>query len=120
MNTIIQDDFQEFITNEDLFSSGVKLYDSKGGSLVFEGSGIFDRKPMLVENENGQFAYQGHRSILSLSMADLTFMTNYHDINGYYVEVTDNIETKAYFIENSPYNSNVNKIYCELKLEQSV
>lgn len=116
MDTTIQDDFADFINENDLFNSSVSLYDTQGGSVVFEGKGTYDRKPFLVENENGQISYQGTRSALTLSMSELTFLTSYVSLKGYYVEITDNVETsKGYLIENSTYNSNVNAIYCELK-----
>jgi hypothetical protein len=115
MDTIIQDDFADFINNEDLFNSDVLLYDSQGGTLVFEGRGTFDKKPNLVENEDNQLSYQGHRSMVTLSMPELTFMPSYFSLKAYYVEITDNVEQKNYIIENSVYNSNVNAIYCELK-----
>jgi hypothetical protein len=115
MDTTIRDDFADFINNNDLFNSDIKLYDSQGGTLVFEGRGTYDKKPQLVENENNQFGYQGHKSILTLTMSELTFMPSYFSLKGYYVEITDNVEQKAYNIINSPYNSTVNAIYCELK-----
>ena len=115
MDTTIRDDFADFINNNDLFNSDVAMYDSQGGTLVFEGRGTFDKKPQLVENESGQFAYQGHKSILALSMSELTFLTAYISLKTYYVLITDNVETKGYLIENSNYNSTVNAIYCELK-----
>lgn len=116
MDTVIQDDFKEFLKEENLFNSDVRLYsDSIGGTLVFEGNGIYDKKPMAVEQENGQLVYQGHRSILALSMDELTFMTSYFSLNGYFVEITDNQSAKNYQIVNSMFNSNANDIYCELK-----
>jgi len=115
MNTVIQDDFQDFVTNEDLFSSEVILYASKGGAELFNGQGVYDKKPLLVENESGQVYYQGHKSILALSMPDLTFLTAYASLKGYYVSITDNVGTKAYNVINSNYNSNSNAIYLELK-----
>lgn len=115
MDTTIRDDFANFINNNDLFNSEVYLYDSQGGTLVFEGRGVYDKKPQLVENENGQLSYNGHKSILALSMSELTFMTSFFDLKGYYVIITDNNETINYNIATSNYNSTVNAIYCELK-----
>lgn len=115
MNKTIEADFAEFINNEELFNSEVKLYDKQqGGTLQFEGKGIYDKKPQLVSNEAGQVFYQGHKSILVLTKSELTFMTYYFSLKGYYVEITDNDGTKIYTIENSNFNSNVNNIYCEL------
>lgn len=115
MDTTIQNDFAAFVTGESLFNCEVKLYDEKEGELLFEGFGIYDKKPMAVENENGQIVYQGHKSLLSLAMINLTFMTAYASLKGYYVEITDNLGLKAYLIANSVFNSNVNNIMCELK-----
>lgn len=115
MDTTIRDDFADFINENDLFNSTVSLYVSQGGSLVFEGRGTYDRKPQLIEEENGQFGYQGHKSILALSMSELTFMPSYFSLKGYFVEITDNVEQHNYSIINSSYNSTVNAIYCELK-----
>lgn len=117
MNNTIESDFAEFVTNNELFNSEVKLYDSQGGTLRYEGHAIYDKKPQLVENESGQVFYQGHKSILSFAMSnfDDVFMTAYFSLKGYFVEIIDNIGTKIYNIENSNYNSNVNSIYCELK-----
>jgi hypothetical protein len=115
MDTTIRDDFADFINNCDLFNSTVLLYDSQGGTLKYEGKGIYDKKPLMVQNEQGQFTYQGHRSILTLSMSELTFMTAYFSLKGYYVVITDNTETKNYSIVNSNYSNNVGSIYCELK-----
>lgn len=115
MDTTIRDDFADFINENDLFNSDVVLYDSQGGSVVFEGRGTYDKGQKLVENESGQLVYQGHKSILVLSMSELTFMTSYFDIKGYYVQITDNVEQKGYLIINSNYNSTVNSVYCELK-----
>ena len=115
MDTTIQDDFTAFVNDCDLFNSEVILYDSKGGLEVFTGKGVYDKKPLLVENENGQIFYQGHKSILTLAMPDLTFLTSYISLKGYYVSITDNVETKNYNIINSEYNSNSNAIYLELK-----
>ncbi|MDX5586087.1 MAG: hypothetical protein QNK20_14430 [Aureibaculum sp.] len=115
MDTTIRDDFADFINNNDLFNSDVLLYDAQGGTLVFEGRGTFDKKPQLIQNESGQFDYQGHQSIVALSMSLLTFMSNYFDLKGYYIEITDNSETISYNIINSHYNSNSNAILCDLK-----
>ena len=115
MDTTIRDDFADFVDNEELFNSTVALYSSQGGTLVFSGSGTYDKKPHLVENESGGVGYQGHDSFLSLSMSKLTFMTAYFSLKGYYVVITDNVAPKGYTIINSSYNSTVNKIYCELK-----
>lgn len=116
MDTTIQDDFKEFINEETLFNSAVRLYsDTIGGTLVFNGNGIYDKKPNLVENESGQFVYQGHKSFLTLSMSELTFMSSYFSLKGYFVEITDNQSAKNYQIVNSMFNSNVNNIFCELK-----
>jgi hypothetical protein len=117
MDTTIRDDFAEFINGCDLFNSTVKIYtNSAKTTLKYDGKCIFDKKPNLVQNENGQVAYQGHKSILTLSMSQLTFMTAYSTVlNGYYAEVTDNVGMKAYTIVNSPFSSDVQSIYCELK-----
>lgn len=116
MDAVIQDDFKEFVTEETLFNSEVILYsDSIGGTSVFEGNGIYDKKPNLIENESGQFVYQGHKSFLTLSMDDLTFMSAYFSLKGYFVEITDNQGSKDYQIVNSMFNSNANNIFCELK-----
>jgi hypothetical protein len=115
MDTTIQDDFDSFVISESLFNCEVKLYDEREGDLVFEGFGVYDKKPMAVENESGQIVYQGHKSLLSLSMKSLTFMTAYASLKGYYVEIIDNQDVKAYLIANSAFNSNVNLIMCELK-----
>lgn len=116
MDTTISDDFRDFINENDLFNSDVVLYDSQGGTIVFEGRGVYDRKPNLIENDNGQLVYQGHKSILTLSMSELTFMPAYFSLKSYFVEITDNVDLKSYLIENSNYNSTVNAVYCELKL----
>ena len=115
MDTTIQDDFANFVNGESLFNCEVKLYDEQEGTLLFEGFGIYDKKPMAVENESGQIVYQGHKSLISLSMKDLTFLTAYASLKGYYLEVTDNQGLKKYLIANSVFNSNVNNIMCELK-----
>jgi len=114
MNDVIRNDFVDFINNEDYFNSSVKLYDSLN-VLKFDGKGVYDKKPMPVQNENGMVSYQGHMSILTLSMSLLTFMTAYFSLKGYKVEITDNVDLKSYTIANSNYNSNVGSIYCELK-----
>jgi len=111
MNTLIQNDFIDFMNNEDLFNCEVILYVSELGSIVYEGSGIYDKKPFPVQNENGQVTYQGHISFLTLPLIE----SCYSSLKGYYVEITDNIGLKKYYIANSNYNSNVNNIYCELK-----
>jgi hypothetical protein len=115
MDTTIQDDFNDFVINESLFNCEVSLYDEKEGELLFEGFGIYDKKPMAVENENGEIVYQGHKSLLTLTLKSLTFMTVYSSLKGHYVEVTDNLGLKAYLIANSVFDSNVNLIMCELK-----
>ena len=115
MDTTIRDDFADFINNNELFNSDVKLYDSQGGTLKYEGKGIYDKKPMLVENENGQVSYQGHLSILTLSFSELTFMTSYYSLKGFFVQITDNTGILGFEIINSNFNSNSNAIYCELK-----
>jgi hypothetical protein len=115
MDTTIRDDFASFVDNCELFNSTVKLYASQSTSLLFEGKGIYDKKPMMVENENGQLSYQGHRSILTLSLSKLTFLTGYISLKGYYVTITDNLATTNYNIVNSNFNSNSGAIYCELK-----
>jgi hypothetical protein len=117
MDTTIQDDFADFVINESLFNCEVKLYDKEGeeGELLFEGFGIYDKKPMAVENESGQIVYQGHKSLLSLSMKSLTFMTAYSSLKCFYTEITDNQGLRAYLIANSVFDSNVNLIMCELK-----
>jgi len=115
MDTTIRDDFAEFIENCELFNSSVNLYDSQGGTLRYEGHGIYDKKPNLVENESGMVGYQGHRSILALTKSKLTFMTSYFSLKAYYVEITDNDGTHTYWISNSSFNSNVGSIFCELK-----
>jgi hypothetical protein len=115
MNNQIREDFAEFVRDNELFNSTVLLYTSQGGTLKYEGKGVFDKKPQLVENESGQFGYQGHKSILALSMHLLTFLPSYFSLKGYFVTITDNSETKNYTITNSSYSSNVGSIYCELK-----
>jgi hypothetical protein len=115
MDKVIQDDFADFVSDESLFNCEVELYDEQGGTLLFEGSGIYDKKPMAVENENGQIVYQGHKSLIALSLKDLTFMIAYASLKGYYIEITDNQGLKKYLIANSVFNSNVNSILCELK-----
>lgn len=114
MNDTIQNDFADFVNDEDLFNSSVLLFESKGGSLLFEGLGVFDKKPLAVLNEDGNTSYDGHQSILTLSMKDLvSFMPNYFDLKGYYVQITTNNETKSYNIGSSNYNSNVNTVYID-------
>lgn len=116
MDKTIESDFAEWQEQNDLFNSDIKLYVSQGGDLKFEGRGTYDKKPQPVENERGEIFYQGHKSILTLSMASLgDFMTSYFDLKGYFVEITDNIDMKPYKIVSSSYNSNVNAVYCELK-----
>ncbi len=117
MDNIIESDFEEFVTNNELFNSEVKLYDSQGGTLKYEGHIIYDKKPQLVENQDGAVFYQGHKSILAFAMSAFPngFMDSYFSLKGYFVEITDNIGIKIYDIVNSNYNSNVNSIYCELK-----
>lgn len=115
MDNTIENDFAEWQEQNDLFNSDVKLYNSQGGDLKFEGRGTYDKKPQPVENDSGEIFYQGHKSILTLSMSKLEFMDAYFDLKGYFVEITDNVGTKPYLIEGSSYNSNVNAILCELK-----
>lgn len=118
MNNTIQDDFSDFINDEELFNSSVSLFVNKGGSLVFEGKGTFDKKPLVIVNEDGSTSYSGHQSILALSMKDLvSFMPNYFDLKGYYVTIITNNETKSYIIESSNYNSTVNTVYCDFLKE---
>lgn len=113
MDSIIQDDFAEFLNKEEMFKSSAKLYNSNGGTLVFDGDCIFDKKPQPLQNEDGSIIYSGHVSIVTFSMNDLLFMTNYFSLKGYYVEVTTNKGTFNYMIESSVFNSNVNAIYCD-------
>ena len=115
MNDIIRDDFAEFITNDELFNSDIKLYTAKSSTLLYEGKGTYYKEPKAVVNESGQVVYSGHRSGLYLSMKLLTFMTAYVDLKGYYVTITDNIGTINYDIVDSRFNSNVNSIDCDLK-----
>lgn len=116
MDNIIQNDFADFVKGETLFNCEVKLYTNQGGSLVFEGRGLYDKKPQAIENENGQIGYQGHKSLITLSLKDLLFMNNaFFSLKGYYIEITDNLGMKAYTIVNSSFNSNVNTIFNELK-----
>lgn len=120
MNDLIQSDFAEFVNNEELFKSSAKLYDTKGGTLVFEGNCIYDEKPRILQNEDGSIAYSGEMSIVSFSMSDLvSFMPNYFNLKGYYLEVTTNNQTKKYFIGNSTYSSNVNCVYCDYLTEDN-
>lgn len=115
MNKTIESDFAEWQEQDELFNSDIKLYITQGGDLKFEGKGTYDKKPQAVENESGDVFYQGHKSILTLSMTKLDFMDSYFDLKGYFVEITDNVGMKSYLIVGSSYNSNVNAIYCELK-----
>lgn len=115
MNTIIRDDFADFINNEEYFNSEVKLYDSQGGTLVFEGKGIYDEKPEAILNEDGSVSYSGHKSILTLTKSELSFMTNYFSLKSYYVEITDNDGTHNYYISSSSFSSNVGSIFCYIK-----
>jgi hypothetical protein len=115
MDTTIQDDFIDFVANESLFNCEVKLYTAKGEDPSYEGFAIFDKKPMLVDNGQGQVSYQGHKSLITFAMKDLTFMDAYFSLKGYYLEVTDNQGEKDYTIANSIFSSNVNSIMCELK-----
>lgn len=116
MNTVIRDDFAAFINNCELFSSSVKLYsDAAKSTLVFEGNGIYDKKGNLVPNEDGMVSYQGHKSFITLTMSELTFMTNYFSLVGYYIDITDNEGEHNFVIVNSIFSSNVGSIYCELK-----
>lgn len=114
MNNIIREDFASFVNNEELFTSTVKLYNSES-TLVYEGHGIYDKKPELIENEDHMVSYSGHKSVLTLTMADLDFMENYYSLKGYSVEITDNIGAKTYIITSSNYNGNVDGIFCYLK-----
>lgn len=115
MNDKIRSDFASFITNSTLFSSDVKLYPSVSGDLVFEGKGIYDKKPNLIEDAGGNIGYSGNKSVLTLSMSDLSFMANYFSLKGYYAIITDNNSAKNYNIIDSNYNSNVDAILCYLK-----
>jgi hypothetical protein len=115
MDTTIRDDFSDFADNNELFNSDIKLYDSLSGTLKFEGEAIFDKKPNLVEIEDQQVSYQGNRSIMSFSNSKFTGMTAYFYLKGYYVIITDNVETKNYDVVNTTYSNVVNKIYFELK-----
>jgi hypothetical protein len=116
VNDVIKEDFADFIDNEELYNSTIKLYDQQNGTLKYEGQAIYDKKPQLVENEQNQLNYQGHKSILSLSMSKLDFMDTFFSLKGYYVEITYNSEILKYKIANDLYNSNVDAIYCELKV----
>lgn len=111
---IIEDDFQEFVDNEDLFNYDIEIYDSQGGNLIYDGKAIYDEKPQLVENENGEVFYQGHKSLLSVPMEDLN-ISDVSVLKNYYVEITVGSETLTYTIANASYSSNVNKSFCELK-----
>lgn len=117
MNNIIQEDFAEFISNEELFKSSAKLYD-KDRVLVFEGGCIYDEKPRYEPTEDGGLIYSGQMSVVTFSLSDLaSFMPNYFNLKGYYVEVTTNNKTKSYQIGNSTYSSNVNAVYCDYLTE---
>lgn len=111
---IIGDDFEEFVDNSELFSYDVKIYTSQGGTLIYDGKVIYDKKPQLVENENNEVFYQGHKSLLSISMNKLT-IDDVSVLKDYYVEITDGTETLTYTIANASFSSNVNKALCELK-----
>lgn len=115
MNSVIKDDFVNFVENEEYFNSTVLLYDSQGGSLVYEGYGIYDTKPSAVVDENGSISYNGEKSVLTLAKSKLTFMTSYFDLKGYYAVITDNEATHNLWISNSHYNSNAGSIFCYLK-----
>lgn len=115
MNTTIRDDFADFMNNEELFNSDVRLYDSQGGSLIFEGKGVYDKKPNAVPNESGMVVYEGHKSMLTLTKSELTFMPAYYSLKAHYVEITDNDGTYNYYIADSSYNSNVGTVFCYLK-----
>lgn len=118
MNTAIRDDFADFINNEEYFNSEVKLYDSQGGTLKFEGKGIYDKKPKAVVDEDGRVSYDGELSNLTLTKSELTFMTSYFSLKSYYVEITDNDGTHNYWIADSSFSSNVGSIFCYLKKKQ--
>ena len=112
MDTTIQDDFAEFVENETLFNCEVNLYNTQGGTLQYSGQGIYDKKPQLVENEDGMVTYQGHKSVIAVP----NYMSpSYSSIKDFYIEVTDNTGLKTYTIANSHFSSNANLIYCELK-----
>lgn len=115
MNNVIKDDFADFVENEQYFNSTVLLYNSQGGTLVYEGYGIYDTKPSPVVDENGSISYNGEKSVLTLTRAKLDFMTAYFDLKGYYAVITDNEATHSLFISNSHYNSNAGSIFCYLK-----
>jgi len=115
MDTTIRDDFADFINENDLFNSDVLLYDSQGGTLVFEGRGVYDHKPNAEVNESGMVVYNGHKSILTLSKSMLTFMTSYFSLKAYYVEITDNDGVYNYWISESTLSRNVGSIFCYLK-----
>ena len=112
MDTVIQDDFAEFVENETLFNCEINLYNAQGGTLQYSGQGIYDKKPQLVETETGEMTYQGHKSVIAIPnyMSPL-----YSSIKGYFIQITDNTGLKSYNIVNSHFSSNVNLIYCELK-----
>jgi len=115
MDNTIRDDFADFVTDCELFNSTVKLYDSQGGTLKYEGNGIYDKKPDLVENEDGKVSYSGHKALLTLSKSLLVFMTSYFSLKGYYVEITDNDGAHNYWIAESSFTSNAGSIFCYLK-----
>jgi hypothetical protein len=115
MDTVIRDDFADFKNNCELFNSDVKLYKSQGGTLIYEGKGIYDHKPNAVPNEDGMVVYDGHKSILTLSKSELTFVSGYEDLKAYYVEITDNDGTYNYWISSSSLSKNVGSIFCYLK-----
>lgn len=115
MNTVIRDDFANFINNEELFNSDVKLYDSQGGTLKFEGKGIYNEKPKAVINEDGSVSYEGELSVLTISKSELDFMPSYFSLKAYYVEITDNNGTHTYWVGYSSFSSNVGSIFCYLK-----
>ncbi len=115
MNTVIRDDFADFINNEELFQSNVKLYNSQGGTLVFEGKGLYDKKPNAVPNEDGMVVYSGHKSILTLTKSKLTFMSAYFSLKSYFVIITDNDGTYNYWITDSSFINNVDSVFCYLK-----
>lgn len=116
MNTVFRDDFAAFINYCELFNSSVKLYANAAKSpLLYEGKGIYDKKGNLVPNEDGMISFQGHKSFIGLTKSELTFMTNYSSLAGYYIDITDNEGEQNFIIVNSIYNSNVGSIYCELR-----
>lgn len=118
MDTTIRDDFEAFTNDCSLFNSDVKLYaDATKSTLIYDGKAIYDKKPNLVENEEGMLGYSGHKAMVTFTLNQLG-MTAYSDLKGKYVEITDNVGTISYLVVDSPFNSNVASIFCYLKEHQ--